>query len=297
MIMISGLLNLDVKALALLGALLSPLTLVAEPSAASRLPVALSLTGQHASAALEFRRQALEINDSPESRAALFWCAAHEYHRAADYELSDKMLDASENEDASLLNPALLLRGETAAVTRDWPAAAFYFQSLASTGVNSNITRYASRRLAITELHRRNPDAARRSLTGTGADETASLVALDRYTSGRNKRPWLGGLLGLIPGLGYAYSGEFANAGRSLILNSIFIFGMVSTAQDENWGAFAAISFFELTWYSGSIYGGIDAAHRYNQGRLDACSQGIMNNASFAPDYATLPAITLQFHF
>ena len=34
-------------------------------------------------------------------------------------------------------------------------------------------------------------------------------------------------------------------------------------------GALRGDDLFELTWYSGSIYGGIDAAHRYNQRRLD----------------------------
>ena len=37
-------------------------------------------------------------------------------------------------------------------------------------------------------------------------------------------KAWLGGILGIIPGLGYAYSGEYSNAARSLILNSLFIF-------------------------------------------------------------------------
>lgn len=261
-----------------------------------RLPLSLSRAGEHAEAALEFRRSALD-STSPNGKASLFWSAAYEYHRATDYGLSGKMLDATEDTDATLVGPALLLRGETATVTRDWPASAFYFQSLANSAGSSNLTRYASRRLAVTELHRRNTEAARLALNSSRTDETSSLAAIDRYTIGHDKQPWLGGLLGMIPGLGYAYSGEFANAGRSLILNSIFIFGMVNTADDENWGAFAAISFFELTWYSGSIYGGIDAAHRYNRDRLETCAEGIMNNASFAPDYATLPVLTIQFHF
>jgi hypothetical protein len=261
-----------------------------------RMPITLSQAGDHSTAALEFRRQALN-SLSLSNKAALFWSAAHEYHRAGAHKIADKMLDAAENADPSLLAPASLLRGETATAIQDWPASSFYFQSLASTAGNSNMTRFASRRLAVSELHRQNMDAARLALSGSGPDETPSIAALDQYSRGHDKKPWIGGVLGLIPGLGYAYSGEYANAGRSLILNSLFIYGMVNTAENESWGAFAAISFFELTWYSGSIYGGIDAAHRYNQDRLDACSQGIMNNASFNPNYSTLPALTIQFQF
>ena len=71
--------------------------------------------------------------------------------------------------------------------------------------------------------------------------------------------PWVGGVLGLVPGLGYVYSGEFANGARSLILNGLFIWGMVETAEREQWAAFSVLTFFEFTWYSGSIYGGAEA--------------------------------------
>jgi hypothetical protein len=72
---------------------------------------------------------------------------------------------------------------------------------------------------------------------------------------------------------------------------------MTQTADDEEWGAFAVISFFEITWYSGSIYGGIDAAHRHNQRRLDDCAAAINGHSAFEPDYATLPVVTLTFRF
>lgn len=260
------------------------------------LAISLSSSGNPADAALEFRRQAMDASDHA-GRAALFWSAAREYLRAGDQALADTMLDAAENADPALLPPTLLLRGETAAATHDWPVSAFYFQGLASSATDTNMARFATRRLAVAELYRRNPEAARTALAGLTTDEAAPLAALGQYKRGHDKRPWMGGLLGLIPGLGYAYSGEFANAGRSLILNSLFIFGMVNTAERENWGAFAAISFFEITWYSGSIYGGIDAAHRYNRDRLDTCADGIMDRAVFEPDYRTLPVLTLQFHF
>lgn len=261
-----------------------------------RLAISLSMAGDHEEAALEFRRQALDAA-APASKAAFFWSAAHEYHRASQPAQADRMLDNVEDADPGLLAPTLLLRGESAAALQDWPSSSFYFHNLAATGGDSDMTRFAGRRLAVTELERRNTTAAREALRKSPADESIPLAALDQYERGRDKHPWLGGLLGMIPGLGYAYSGEYANAGRSLILNSLFLFGMLRTADDENWGAFAAISFFELTWYSGSIYGGIDAAHRYNQDRLETCSQGIMNHASFDADYTTLPALSIQFRF
>jgi hypothetical protein len=101
----------------------------------------------------------------------------------------------------------------------------------------------------------------------------------------------------MVPGLGYAYSGEYANALRSLILNGVFGFGMWHTAREEQWGAFGVITFCEFTWYSGSIYGGIDAAHRYNRERLEEAAEAIRGGADFEPDVAAWPLLRLKFTF
>ena len=81
------------------------------------------------------------------------------------------------------------------------------------------------------------------------------------------------------------------------VLNSLFIYGMIDTAADDEWGAFAVISFFEITWYSGSIYGGIDASHRYNRDRLEEAVSAVRGNARLSPDYKQLPVLAVQFEF
>ena len=93
------------------------------------------------------------------------------------------------------------------------------------------------------------------------------------------------------------YSGEYGNATRSLILNGLFVFGMIQTADDESWGAFSCLTLFELAWHTGSIYGGVDAAHRYNRHRLDETIEVIRGNASMRPDFSALPIVSLQYTF
>ena len=100
-----------------------------------------------------------------------------------------------------------------------------------------------------------------------------------------------------MPGLGYAYSGEYANAARSLILNGLFMWGMAETADDDLWGAFAVLTFAEFTWYSGSIYGGIDAAHRHNERRLDGAVAEIRGERRLQPDFSAVPLVALKFEF
>ncbi len=261
-----------------------------------RLATELASEGDHAGAAVEFRRLALAAPGAPE-QGAYYWAAAYENWKAGSCETADKMLDRVEDLAPDLGSPALILRGEASYSKKRWKESAFYFQTAAGEGGADDLAAYAARRAAGAELQMKDVEAAREALKRAPKPQDAGLAALDRYAGGRDKSPRLGGLLGMVPGLGYAYAGEYATALRSLILNGLFIFGMVETADDEQWGGFAVITFFEFTWYSGSIYGGIDASHRYNQDRLDRAVHDVNGNANFAPEYVKLPVLSLQFTF
>ncbi|MFH0920538.1 MAG: hypothetical protein V1913_09265 [Fibrobacterota bacterium] len=256
----------------------------------------LSRDGDHAGAAVEFRRLALSSNEA-ESRSGYFWASAYEYWKTEQFNITSKMLDAAENASDKAKTPGLLLRAESTRSEKKWPESAFYFKSLLGADTSSDMKTYASRGLAESSLRQNDLPSTREALALSPADQAKAVQALDNYEAGRDKKPALGGLLGLVPGLGYAYAGEYANALRSVILNSLFIFGMATTANDEQWGGFAVITFFEFTWYSGSLYGGIDASHRYNQRRLDDCVRDINGEASFSPDYERMPEVALKFTF
>lgn len=254
----------------------------------------LSHEGRHADAAIEFRRLALDAPDE-QKQAAYYWAAAYEYGKAGELALSDRMLNLAEDRSSALGADAMALRGHNALSASNWSEAEFYFQSLAQ-GATGAVAQVANRQLAAARLRQHDIGGARTALEAMPDSGKAS-AALDTYARGTDKSPRIGGLLGMIPGLGYAYSGEYANAARSLILNGIFLFGAVKTADDDNWGACTVISFFELTWYSGSIYGGVDAAQRYNQERMDRCVGDITGRSQVTPDYTTLPILSLQYRF
>ncbi len=257
----------------------------------------LARENDHAGAALEYRRLALALPDAA-ARGGFCWASAFEYLRAGDLATADRMLNRAETEAPGLVLPVPLLRTEAALAARKWDEAAFFadgiLQNPAATKPEKNL---AARRLATAELRKGDVPGARTGLQRAPDPATASLAAVDAYAQGRDKKPWLGGVLGLIPGCGYFYAGEWANGLRSVILNGLFIFGMVNTAQHDEWGAFAAITFFEVTWYTGSIYGGLDASHRYNRDRLERAVGGINGAATFAPDPLKLPLVSLQFSF
>ena len=255
----------------------------------------LAAEGDHAGAALEFRRMA-QTYPAP-AAAGFLWASAYEYYRTGDVTRADKLVGRAEAQNPSLRAPVLLLRGELANASKAWEESVFYFQGLMNVAESPEMKRYAARKGAAAQVRAGDGEGAAEMLRQSPVEESDAMSALREYRLGRDKSPWLGGFLGVIPGAGYIYAGEWANGFRSLILNSIFIFGMVHTAQQNQWGAFAVITFFEFTWYSGSIYGGIDASHRYNRKRVEACASGIVGGAAFEPDYGMLPAISLRFTF
>ncbi len=260
--------------------------------------VALELVreGDARSAAIEFRRLALGEADAG-AQASFYWHAGHQYLQAGDYASADRMIDRAEDVQPDLGPVALVLRAETAAKDRRIGEAIFYWESVLNSAAPEEARALAARRLSALRLRDGDLDGARQALLRAPEPHPDGERALDRYASGRDKSPRLGGFLGIAPGLGYAYAGEYANALRSLILNALFIYGMVDTAQNDHWGGFAVITFFEITWYTGSIYGGIDASHRYNQRRIDEAVDCIEGAAFFEPRWEQVPAISLRFLF
>lgn len=272
------------------------------PSAEERLAVELSLQlareGDVRSSAIEFRRLGRSVEDA-ESEAGYFWAAAHQYWMINEYRIAERLLDRAEDVWPPVVDRALLLRGESSMARQNYGEAVFYWNSLVRGAPDDEPDQevYARRRLATTHLRRGRTDEARRALKESPAPEKDAIRSLQAYEAGRDKNPTLGGWLGVIPGMGYVYAGEYANAFRSLLLNAIFIYGMVDTAQNNHWGGFAVITFFEVTWFTGSIYGGIDASHRYNRERLERTIEEIEGEARFTPQWDHLPAISLRFTF
>lgn len=257
----------------------------------------LSGAGDFAGAALEYRRLALG-SEREREQAVWFWAAGHAYWRAGQSGQAERMLDRAEDSDPAIAADAILLRGEAAFSRKMFDESSFFFESaLRASGGDEARRDYAARRLAAAQLHRAQPQEARKALESGGLSASKGLAAVEDYETGRDRSPALGGWLGVVPGAGYAYAGEYANALRSVILNGLFIWGMVSTAEHDQWGGFAALTFFEVTWYTGSIYGGVDASRRYNRQRLDRAVKSISAGAMVTPDYEALPSLKLNYSF
>jgi hypothetical protein len=250
----------------------------------------------HDQAAVEYRRLAMDTAD-PAGQGAYYWMAGYEYWKAGRYDQSDRMLGQAEDTAPAMETEVFLLRVENSRSRNRLREAGFYLESLVSTNRPVGVQQLAAKKLAAVRLQLRDYKGARQSLPAGSASREAGLSAISAYEAGRDKSPVVGGLLGLIPGLGYAYSGEYASATRSLILNALCIWGIVEFADEEQWAGVAVVGFAEVTFYSGSIYGGADAAVRYNQNRLQTATRAIEGDSRFEPIPAVLPVLSLRFEF
>lgn len=101
---------------------------------------------------------------------------------------------------------------------------------------------------------------------GVFAQEAAGVVAaLDAKTKLELKDPLVAALLSIIPGAGHLYLGQWATGVTSLAWNALFIAAAVSAWISGDWGVAIVLTFLELGWYSGSMFGAVAGAYRHNR--------------------------------
>jgi TolA-binding protein len=90
------------------------------------------------------------------------------------------------------------------------------------------------------------------------------------------KSPALAGLMSaVIPGTGHFYTGRFRDGAIALLLNGAFLAAGVEAVSAGNEAAAGLLLFFEAAWYSGAIYGAVNAAQKYNRDLEERWLQGL----------------------
>ncbi len=79
--------------------------------------------------------------------------------------------------------------------------------------------------------------------------------------------PGLAGTLAIIPGGGYLYTRRYKDALISFLVNAGLIYAAYEAFDNDLVALGGLITFVELGFYSGNIYGSISSAHKYNRNR------------------------------
>jgi len=112
--------------------------------------------------------------------------------------------------------------------------------------------------------------------------------------------PGLAGTLAIIPGGGYLYCRRYQDALISFLVNAGLIYAAYEAFDNDMVALGGLITFVEIGFYSGNIYGSISSAHKYNRNRqrdfIDQLKQNLRVNLSARPQNKGFE-LALQYRF
>lgn len=80
-----------------------------------------------------------------------------------------------------------------------------------------------------------------------------------------HRSPVLAGFFSIIfPGLGQVYNGDYGDAFAVLIVNGVFGYLIYDALKYKNYVETGIFGFLEIGWYSGTVYGAVRGAQKYN---------------------------------
>ena len=92
-----------------------------------------------------------------------------------------------------------------------------------------------------------------------------NLSVLKELESQKRKNATLAGVLSIIPGCGYLYTGHKGSALTSFAINSLLVYATYTSVKSRNYGWAGVCGFLSLSFYIGNINGAIHSAGRYNR--------------------------------
>ncbi|MDO9553276.1 membrane protein insertion efficiency factor YidD [Rhodonellum sp.] len=92
----------------------------------------------------------------------------------------------------------------------------------------------------------------------------SNVLIINSIETFKRKKPYIAGVLGLVPGGGYFYAGQNTTGLTSLILTGLMGYASYTSFKTGNHGVGILAGIFTVTFYSGSITGGINSIKRQN---------------------------------
>ena len=107
------------------------------------------------------------------------------------------------------------------------------------------------------------------------AARAAQVAAHVRNVELPYKSPALAGTLSIVPGLGHFYIEEYGAGAVAMVWNGAFIYAFVDSLLAQKYGQAALIGLVELIWYSGTIFGAVSGANRFNRDARRIVEEGV----------------------
>jgi putative component of membrane protein insertase Oxa1/YidC/SpoIIIJ protein YidD len=97
----------------------------------------------------------------------------------------------------------------------------------------------------------------------------------------KEKKPALSGIISIIPGAGYFYTGHKQTAVSAFIINSLLSYATYTNIKSQNYGMAVLTGLFNLSFYIGNIQGSIKSAKRFNLQKKKSLINKLEFNSNF----------------
>lgn len=178
--------------------------------------------------------------------------------------------DSTFKTDAALLMQAAKMYGQLS----NWNAAIHILSDLKSNDPDTLFRKYLYSGIAA--LHNENEAQAYHYIEQSAqyapnkAIATHNWQLMQSLKKQRPKKPWLAGLLSVIPGGGYLYDRQPASAITALAVNGLLAYATYTSIKRKNYGVAGLTGIFGITFYAGNLMGSINGAKRYNRKRTES---------------------------
>ena len=92
------------------------------------------------------------------------------------------------------------------------------------------------------------------------------------------KNPNLAGLLSVVPGAGYLYCERYQDALIAFLINGALIYAAYESFDGGNPALGGLLTFVEVGFYAGNIYGAVTSAHKYNRKKTGLFLERLKDN-------------------
>jgi tetratricopeptide (TPR) repeat protein len=147
----------------------------------------------------------------------------------------------------------------------------------------------------------RDRGEVRETIRRLGLGRRSDMLGMaEEYASLDRKSPGIAGALSAaLPGAGQLYLGRKRDALAALILNGVFIWGIVESFDGDNEAVGVLLLVFELGWYGGNVYTAVNGAHKHNRKLKDSFRNrfAIGLNLKVSGHGNPSPGIVLSYRF
>lgn len=187
-----------------------------------------------------------------------------------------------------MLPEALYLKGTAEKNMKRWNNALSTFNEIIGTKLNEYSDK-ALYQIAIIHIEMEEWKKARETLSLISPNSPLSASAntissgLETIDTLPRKSPSVAGTLSaILPGSGLLYAERPTDAFVAFLLNSAFICAAIELFRHDNYVAGSIVTFFEVGWYTGTIYSSVNSAYKYNKRTKDTFIMDLIEKSSLS---------------